>query len=222
MINLKLSLGPHDSPLLPYPVAAPIVWLNCWSEKLRTAAPPTVYNLLAEGMATTAAAKLLHFSCQLNPSRPFCSSTPRVTPAAALPLSGLISTKLQRRALEAAISPLRASSKNDGIVRADDDGVSLGTMKLPPGTDIARFETLLFQVDKVAGGARLGFIKVEDGKTEVCAYIDCLVVPATDGSGPVFRAIRNGPLKDQVPPGEPRIMRSLLQALQTSVGIARI
>ncbi|KAJ8490678.1 hypothetical protein OPV22_012399 [Ensete ventricosum] len=191
-------------------------------------------------MATTAAAKLLHFSCQLNPSRPFCSSTPRVTPAAALPLSGLISTKLQRRALEAAISPLRASSKNDGIVRADDDGVSLGTMKLPPGTDIARFETLLFQwanslcqganlplpvplkVDKVAGGARLGFIKVEDGKTEVCAYIDCLVVPATDGSGPVFRAIRNGPLKDQVPPGEPRIMRSLLQALQTSVGIARI
>lgn len=28
----------------------------------------------------------------------------------------------------------------------DDEGVSLGTMKLPPDTDVARFETLLFQV----------------------------------------------------------------------------
>ncbi|XP_010943821.1 uncharacterized protein [Elaeis guineensis] len=137
----------------------------------------------------------------------------------------------------------RASPEKDGSVQVaddDDDGVSLGTMKLPPNTDIARFETLLFQwanslcqganlplpvplkVDKVEGGARLGFINIDDGKTEVCVYIDCLVFPATDDSGPLFRAIRNGPLKDRAPPGEERIMRSLLQALQKSVQIASI
>ncbi|XP_077235708.1 uncharacterized protein LOC143877509 isoform X2 [Tasmannia lanceolata] len=116
----------------------------------------------------------------------------------------------------------KASSQNDGIVGADDDGVSLGTMKLPANTDIGRFETLLFQVDKIQGGVRLGFIKVEDGKTEECVHIDCLVFPATEGSGPIFRAIRNGLLKDQSPPGEERIMKSLLQALQRSVEIARI
>ena len=78
------------------------------------------------------------------------------------------------------------------------------------------------QVDKIAGGARLGFITIGDGKTEVLVYIDCLVFPATDSSGPIFRAIRNGPLKAQSPPGEPRIMRSLLAALQKSVEIARV
>ncbi|XP_039030642.1 uncharacterized protein LOC120165124 [Hibiscus syriacus] len=137
----------------------------------------------------------------------------------------------------------KATPAKDDIVPAADDpenGVSLGTMKLPSNTDLPRFETLLFQwanslcqgtnlplpvplkIDKIAGGARLGFITVGDGKTEVLVYIDCLVFPATDNSGPIFRAIRNGPLKDQSPPGEPRIMRSLLQALQKSVEIARV
>ncbi|KAL8527071.1 hypothetical protein ACS0TY_016069 [Phlomoides rotata] len=119
-------------------------------------------------------------------------------------------------------------------------GVSLGTMKLPSNIDIPRFETLLFQwgnslsqganvplpaplkVDKIPGGARLGFIDIGDGPTEVFVYIDCLVTPATDGSSPMFRAIRNGPSKDQPPPGEPRIMRSLLEALNKCVQIARI
>ncbi|XP_008806100.3 uncharacterized protein LOC103718878 [Phoenix dactylifera] len=140
-------------------------------------------------------------------------------------------------------APPKALPVTDGTGQAaddDDDGVSLGTMKLPPNTDIARFETLLFQwanslcqganlplpvplkVDKVEGGARLGFINVDDGKTEVCVYIDCLVFPATDDSGPLFRASRNGPMKDRAPPGEQRIMRSLLQALQKSVQIASI
>ncbi|KAL1082810.1 hypothetical protein V6Z11_D09G157500 [Gossypium hirsutum] len=116
----------------------------------------------------------------------------------------------------------KASPGKDDITPAADDpenGVSLGTMKLPSNTDIQRFETLLFQwanslcqganlplpvplkIDKIAGGARLGFITVGDGKTEVLVYIDCLVFPATDNSGPIFRAIRNGPLKDQSPPG---------------------
>ncbi|GMN39436.1 hypothetical protein TIFTF001_008659 [Ficus carica] len=139
---------------------------------------------------------------------------------------------------------LKASAGSDGIVAADgddpEDGVSLGTMKLPSDTDLQRFESLLFQwgnslcqganlplpvplkVDKIAGGARLGFITIGDGKTEVPVYIDCLVFPATESSGPIFRAIRNGPLKDQPPPGEHRVMRSLLQALQKSVEIARL
>lgn len=77
-------------------------------------------------------------------------------------------------------------------------------------------------MDKIAGGARLGFITIGEGKTEVSVYIDCLVFPAAGGSPPLFRAIRNGPLRDMAPPGEPRIMRSLLQALQKSVEIARL
>ncbi|KAJ0088492.1 hypothetical protein Patl1_32628 [Pistacia atlantica] len=65
-------------------------------------------------------------------------------------------------------------------------------------------------------------LTIGDGETEVLVYIDCLVFPATSSSGPIFRAIRSGPLKDKPPPGEPRIMRSLLQALQKSVEIARV
>ncbi|KAJ4758517.1 hypothetical protein LUZ62_068892 [Rhynchospora pubera] len=136
----------------------------------------------------------------------------------------------------------RAEPGKDVIVPVEDDedGVSLGTLKLPGNTDLDRFETLLFQwanslcqganiplpvplkVDKIKGGARLGFIKVDEGKTEVLVYIDCIVSPATDGTVPMFRAIRNGPLKADAPPGEPRIMQSLLQALQKSVQIATL
>ncbi|XP_006341083.1 uncharacterized protein [Solanum tuberosum] len=121
-----------------------------------------------------------------------------------------------------------------------EDGVSLGTMKLPKDIDLARFETLLFQwanslcqgamlplpmplkVDKIPRGARVCFISVDDAQTEVLAYIDCLVFPATETSPPIFRAIRNGPSRDKAPPGEPRIMRSLLGALQKSVEIASV
>ncbi|KAK7392636.1 hypothetical protein VNO78_21080 [Psophocarpus tetragonolobus] len=132
----------------------------------------------------------------------------------------------------------KASPVNGGPT---DDGVSLGTMKLPLDTDLQRFDSLLFQwanslcqganlplpvplkVDKIPGGARLGFITIGDGgKVEVPVHIDCLVFPPTENSAPIFRAIRNGPLKDKAPPGEPRIMRSLLQALQKSVEIARL
>ncbi|KAK9132579.1 hypothetical protein Scep_012107 [Stephania cephalantha] len=62
-------------------------------------------------------------------------------------------------------------------------------------------------------------------KTEVPVYIDFLVFPARaddKASRPFFRAIRNGPKRDEAPPGEPRIMRSLFQALQKSIGIARM
>ncbi|KAI3802169.1 hypothetical protein L1987_30299 [Smallanthus sonchifolius] len=134
----------------------------------------------------------------------------------------------------------RASPANNSITPAGDEGVSLGTMKLPMNTDLDRFETLLFQwansmnqgaqiplpmplkVDKVKGGVRLGFITIGDGVTEVPVYIDCLVFPAAAGSPPIFRAIRDGPMKDRSPPGEPRIMKSLLAALKKSVELAAI
>ncbi|CAN0876727.1 hypothetical protein LINGRAHAP2_LOCUS11467, partial [Linum grandiflorum] len=77
-------------------------------------------------------------------------------------------------------------------------------------------------VDKVARGARLGFITVDGGETEVPVYIDCLVFPATGYDGPIFRAIRNGRRKDEAALGEARIMRSLLDALHKSVQIARL
>ena len=84
------------------------------------------------------------------------------------------------------------------------------------------FGIICKQVDKVEGGIRLGFIEIDDGATTLLAYIDCLVSPADDGSGLVFRAIRNGAKKDMEPPGEPRIMRSLLQALQKSIQLAQV
>ncbi|XP_075510001.1 uncharacterized protein LOC142546257 [Primulina tabacum] len=137
--------------------------------------------------------------------------------------------------------PILKASPGDIIPVKDDDegGISLGTLKLPANTDLARFEALLFQwgnslcqgadlplpvplkVDKIPGGARLGFISVKDGQPEVAVYIDCLVFRATEDSVfPLFRAIRNGPLKDEPPPGEPRIMISLLKALKKCVEIA--
>ncbi|KEH42000.1 hypothetical protein MtrunA17_Chr1g0178341 [Medicago truncatula] len=120
----------------------------------------------------------------------------------------------------------------------DDDGVSLGTMKLPVNIDLQRFDSLLFQwanslcqgaslplstplkVDKIPGGARLGFIDI--GETEVLVYIDCLVFKPNESSPPVFQATRHGRMKDKVPQGEPRIMRSLMEALQKSVQIASL
>ncbi|EPS60940.1 hypothetical protein M569_13861, partial [Genlisea aurea] len=117
-----------------------------------------------------------------------------------------------------------------------DEGIPLGALKLPRNTDLARFEILLFQarlcqsanlplpvplkVDRVPGGARLGFVTIgSNGQPEVDVYIDCLVFPGTDNYGPEFRAIRNGPQKAQIPPAEARIMRSLLEALKKCVEI---
>ncbi|ESR43389.1 hypothetical protein CICLE_v10013843mg [Citrus x clementina] len=42
---------------------------------------------------------------------------------------------------------VQSSQQNDGVVPSDnEDGVSLGTLKLPGNTDLQRFESLLFQV----------------------------------------------------------------------------
>ncbi|KAL9236221.1 hypothetical protein vseg_010920 [Gypsophila vaccaria] len=132
-----------------------------------------------------------------------------------------------------------SAGKGVGGVSVDDEGVSLGTMALPSNIDIPRFETLLFQwanslcqgaqlplpvplkVDKIEGGVRLGFVEIDDGKAQTFVYIDCVVIPGSkETDGPKFVATRNGAMKNKVPPGEPRIMKSLLAALQKSVQIA--
>ncbi|CAA7060855.1 unnamed protein product [Microthlaspi erraticum] len=155
-----------------------------------------------------------------------------------LPTNGAASTKNGRR------RQIKRATFVANALPVEEDGVSLGTMKLPVDTDLARFETLLFQwanslcqganiplpvplkVDRISGGARLGFIVMEDeGKTDVPVYIDCLVFESTEsgsGSGPVFQATRNGRKKDKAPPGEERIMRSLLGALKRAVELARV
>lgn len=138
--------------------------------------------------------------------------------------------------------PRALGNGNSSVSDDGEDGVLLGTLKLSPNTKIPMFEALLFQwanslcqganiplpdplkVDKVKGGVRLGFTGIgSDGASEVIVYIDCLVFPAEGpGTGPIFRAIRNGPKKEQSPLGEPRIIRSLLAALQKSVEIASV
>ncbi|KAK9093323.1 hypothetical protein Syun_028234 [Stephania yunnanensis] len=50
-------------------------------------------------------------------------------------------------------------------------------------------------------------------KTKIPVYIDCLVFPASaddKASRPFSKAVSNGPKRDEVPPGEPIIMRRRL------------
>nr|CAB3474848.1 unnamed protein product [Digitaria exilis] len=128
-----------------------------------------------------------------------------------------------------AVKPPCAAPGKGGTIPVD-DGVNLGTVKLHGNIDMARFESLLFQCGNgLCQGANLPLpvpLKVGEKKghadmtriisqltTQTLVYIDCLVSQALDGTGLVFQAMRNGPMKDKEPPGEPRIMRSLLQAL---------
>lgn len=79
----------------------------------------------------------------------------------------------------------------------------------------------VLQVDRVKGGVRLGYIRIKDGTIEDLVHIDVLVNPAEGDQKPYFQASRNGQHKDKVPPGEPLIMQSLLQALRKAIKIAR-
>ncbi|XP_050383285.1 uncharacterized protein LOC126800042 [Argentina anserina] len=198
-------------------------------------------------MATSTAVnmKLLHFhSPRSNPPPPLLSPllTKSTTTSHAFPNNLTLHYSGYSSSYSNPTAVAKATLDKDSLVPSDDaeDGVLLGTMKLPSDTDFPRFQILLFQwanslcqganlpldmplkVDKIAGGTRLGFITIGDGETEVIGYIDCLVFPPEGGSGPIFRAVRNGRLKDQVLPGEPRIMRNLMQALLKSVQIARV
>ncbi|XP_060201151.1 uncharacterized protein LOC132629803 isoform X1 [Lycium barbarum] len=181
------------------------------------------------------------------------NSQAQICPSRSIPLSTLFITNKNNKNKFFNLSEFSGYQNLSVVVKATggdgsisskgqdyEDGVSLGTMKLPMDIDLARFETLLFQwanslcqgamlplpvplkVDKIPRGARVCFITVDGAQTEVIAYIDCMVFPATENSPPIFRAIRNGPSRDNAPPGEPRIMRSLLGALQKSVEIARV
>lgn len=62
----------------------------------------------------------------------------------------LVAPLFRRRDQTTPAAVARASPEDErGVVPSDGDdgeGVSLGTMKLPPDTDLQRFETLLFQV----------------------------------------------------------------------------
>ncbi|BBM98576.1 hypothetical protein MPTK1_1g14530 [Marchantia polymorpha subsp. ruderalis] len=118
--------------------------------------------------------------------------------------------------------------------------VQLATGKIPDDVDLKLFENLLFQwgasltqnanlplpvplkVDKIEGGVRLGYVRVVDAKCEDVVHIDVVVFPAGDDQPKaMFRALRNGLMKDQTPPAEPLIMQSLLQALKTAVARSR-
>ncbi|KAK1263034.1 hypothetical protein QJS04_geneDACA008537 [Acorus gramineus] len=178
---------------------------------------------------------------QTTPSQPHLLSSSSSTTLVALHRPPSHQGLSARHRTSSSSTVAKASPGSGGAEESGDDGdgVSLGTMRLPANIDVDRFELLLFQwanslcqganlplptplkVDRVKGGARLGFTTVGDDKVDVSVYIDCLVFPATGDSGPMFRAIRNGSQKDDPPLGEPRIMRSLLQALQKSIQIAR-
>lgn len=88
-------------------------------------------------------AGLIHTPRRLNPpAKP-------ILPTNALPLKPFDSPSHRRRRCLLVPVP-KASPEGSGAGPAgDDDGVSLGTMKLPPNTDLSRFETLLFQVSVI-------------------------------------------------------------------------
>lgn len=62
-----------------------------------------------------------------------------------LPKNGADSTGNSRQIKRPVVA--NASPASGGVKAEEEDGVSLGTMKLPMDTDLARFETLLFQVN---------------------------------------------------------------------------
>lgn len=77
------------------------------------------------------------------------------------------------------------------------------------------------KVDRVKGGVRLGYIRINEGVIEDLVHIDVIVNAAEGDQKPYFQATRNGQFKDKVPPAEPLIMQSLLQALKKSIQLAR-
>eukprot|EP01018_Ginkgo_biloba_P020086 Gb_39401 [translate_table: standard] len=165
----------------------------------------------------------------------------RISSHGSFSLSPFAVKKLENHGSRKLTGSVKVASNEGGIVEMEEfgDPVSLGTMKLPTNVDLKKLEALLFQwgnsltqsanvplpvplkVDKVKGGIRLGFVRVNEGKVEDLVHIDCLVSPSTEGSSATFRALRNGQLKNETPPGEPIIMQSLLQALRKSIDLAR-
>ncbi|KAL2650181.1 hypothetical protein R1flu_018309 [Riccia fluitans] len=118
--------------------------------------------------------------------------------------------------------------------------IQLATAKIPDDVDLKLFENLLYQwgtsltqnanlplpvplkVDRIAGGVRLGYVKVVEAVVEEVCHIDVVVFPKSeDDPKAIVRALRNGKLKDTTPPAEPLIMQSLFQALKTAVANSR-
>ncbi|XP_030531848.1 uncharacterized protein LOC115741943 isoform X3 [Rhodamnia argentea] len=91
----------------------------------------------------------------LPPLRPIRSSP---SSRSSLRLIASLSRRRDRTASACSIVARASPGGERGIVPSDgdDDGVSLGTMKLPPDTDLQRFETLLFQwANSLCQGANL-------------------------------------------------------------------
>eukprot|EP00250_Pteridium_aquilinum_P006136 c16110_g1_i1 orf=73-636(+) len=138
---------------------------------------------------------------------------------------------------------VNAQASSTDLAAAADWGepISLGTVKLPANVNLQKLEGLLYQwgnsltqnanlplplpikVDKIEGGVRLGYIRLVNGVIEDLAHIDCVVYSgSTKESSAMFRAVRCGRYKNEVPPGEPIIMQSLLQALKKSIELSSV
>lgn len=87
--------------------------------------------------------------------------------------------------------------------------------------DLIQQSEHMWQVDRVEGGVRLGYVALNDGVVENLLHIDVTVSPGVGGGKPTFQAVRSGRYKTRVPPGEQTIMQSLLQALRKAVDLAR-
>lgn len=137
-------------------------------------------------------------------------------------------------------APLAAAGDGDVVTQnVSEGGVSLGTARLPDDVNLRQLESLLYQwandltangnlplpipikVDKKEGGISIGFVRLRDGRVEAPVSIDISLSAAGGGRPAMFRAVRTGASKDQVPPGEPIIMQSLLQALKMAIPLAR-
>lgn len=112
--------------------------------------------------------QLLHLQCTQTPTPNFSPSSQFHPSIASLLISNRTPSSnkphiISKHRCASSMKP-KASSNSDGIVPADDeDGVSLGTMKLAANTDIARFETLLFQVMiKMVHFVALSFFSTKD------------------------------------------------------------
>ncbi|XP_020704739.1 uncharacterized protein LOC110115739 isoform X3 [Dendrobium catenatum] len=85
------------------------------------------------------------------------------------------------------ISAPRVSPSNEGIATGvDDDGISLGTMKLPTDTDITLFETLLFQwANSLCQGANLPLpVPLKEERRRRTIRISCTIPPPLPPASP--------------------------------------
>lgn len=117
-------------------------FLSFWSLSLFSEAMPYAARLLLHPLR-------VNWHVQLSPSPFAVSRLPSLAACWMKDHDHRFPYKLCQFSRRRSVSSVpKSSTESDGIVPADDaeDGVSLGTLKLPSNTDLQRFETLLFQV----------------------------------------------------------------------------